>query len=87
MSKSSKFQNQARKQVLNVKGYTLVLKETRKGGGVFKFAGVYTGMTKIAPKYIIQVRDVNDLMILKGLLADKDAIDEILKHIEKFIVG
>ena len=71
------------KQVLNVKGYTVILKKVK---GV-KFAGVYSGMMGKWAKYPLQVRDFNDLVLLKALLNDQEALKEILETIEKFLVG
>jgi len=83
MSKSKPKSQDQLKQVLNVRGYTVVLKKT----GNIKTAGVYSGMMGRIPKYVIQIKDFNDLVLLKALANDKDALKEIIETIEKFIVG
>jgi len=77
-----KSQDQA-KQVISVRGYTVVLKKT----GNIKFAGIYSGMMGRIPKYVIQIKDFNDLILLKALINDKDALKEVLETIEKFLTG
>jgi len=75
------------KQVLNIRGFTVVLKQS----GGFKSAGIYVGMAgrrangSPIPKYIVTVRDWNDLRLLKSLIEDKEALDEIIKVFEKFL--
>jgi len=68
---------------VNVRGYTVVLKKT----GNIKFAGIYSGMMGRIPKYVVQVKDFNDLILLKALINDKDALNEVLKTVEKFMTG
>ena len=78
----SKPQSQA-KQILTIKGYTLVLKKT----GNIPFAGVYSGMLGRIPKYVIQVKDFNDLVLLKALANDQEALKEIIDTVERFLTG
>jgi len=50
----------------NVKGIRLVEKETTgKSGITFRFIGIFNGMVGSVPKYVVQVRDYADLLLLK----------------------
>jgi len=80
---TQKSTSQKTKQIVSVRGLTVVLKQDRG----FKFAGVYTGLIGRVPKYLIQVRDANDLTILKAIFSDKNTQEELVKVLEKFILS